>query len=226
MDRLAGRIYDVSTAIVPDGLVFPGDPRIEISAHLSIAAGDPANVSRLALGSHTGTHVDAPRHFLSAGRPVDTIPLERLVGPAVVLHFPEDVVEVGAAQLSGQRLRGVRRVLLRTRNSARLSRSQFSPDYVALAPDGARYLLEQGVELVGIDYLSIERYGTGDHPVHRMLLEREVVIVEGLDLSAVPSGVYQLVCLPLRLAGLDGAPARAVLIAQPGVAGLGDGSAP
>jgi arylformamidase len=215
MDPLAGRIYDVSLPIVSGGLVFPGDPRIRISAHLSIARGDPANVSVLELGSHTGTHVDAPKHFLSDGGSADTIPLERLVGPAVVLDFPEDVTEIGAAELRSHDLRGWGRVLLRTRNSNLLSHPRFTPEYVALTPDGAEHLLEHSVELIGIDYLSIERFDTTDHPVHRMLLEREVVIVEGLDLSAVPGGAYQLVCLPLRLAGLDGAPARAVLIAQP-----------
>ena len=214
---LAGRIYDVSVPIAGGGLVFPGDPPIRISVHQSIARGDPANVSVLTLGSHTGTHVDAPKHFLPDGGSADTIPLERLVGPAVVLEIPEDVTAIGAAQLRTQRLRGSRRVLLRTRNSLMLSQPRFTPEYVALAPDGAQYLLERGVELVGIDYLSIERFDTTDYPVHRMLLERGVVIVEGLDLSAVPGGAYQLVCLPLRLAGLDGAPARAVLIAQPHV---------
>jgi arylformamidase len=226
MDPLAGRIYDASLPILSGGLVFPGDPRIRISAHRSIARGDPANVSVLRLGSHTGTHVDAPKHFVPDGGSADTIPLERLVGPAVVLDFPEDVTEIGAAQLRAHGLRGSRRVLLRTRNSILLSHPRFTPEYVSLAPDGAEYLLEHGVELVGIDYLSIERFDTTDYPVHRLLLEREVVIVEGLDLSAVPGGAYQLVCLPLRLPGLDGAPARAVLIAQPRAHAPGGGSAP
>jgi arylformamidase len=206
------RIYDVSLPIISDGLVFPGDPRIHISAHLAIARGDAANVSALAFGSHTGTHIDAPRHFFTGGEPVDAVPLERLIGPAVVLGFSEHTTSISAAELRSRDLAGARRVLFRTRNSALLSKPRFTPEYVSLAPDGAEYLLDRKVELVGIDYLSIERFDSKDHPVHRMLLERQVVIVEGLDLSAVPEGRYELICLPLRLAGLDGAPARVVLI--------------
>ena len=212
MNSIGGRIYDVSLPIVSGGLVFPGDPVIRISPHQAIAQGDPANVSRLAFGSHTGTHVDAASHFLEGGAPVDAIPLDRLIGTAIVLHFPDEVRAVGEAELRSHDLHGIRRVLLRTHNSLVVRRPEFVPDYCYLAPDGAGHLLERGVELVGIDYLSIERHDSGDYPVHRMLLERGVVIVEGLDLSQVPAGNYQLICLPLRLAGLDGAPARAVLI--------------
>jgi arylformamidase len=212
MGPILRRIYDVSLPIISDGLAFPGDPQIQISVHQSIERGDVANVSALALGSHTGTHIDAPRHFLPGGGPVDAVPLERLIGPAVVLGLPEQATSIGAAELRPRDLRGARRVLFRTRNSALLSKPRFTPDYVSLAPDGAEYLLERKVELVGIDYLSIERFDSKDHPVHRTLLERQVVIVEGLDLSAVPEGSYELICLPLRLAGLDGAPARVVLI--------------
>jgi arylformamidase len=215
MTSFVGRIYDVSLPIVSEGLVFPGDPQIHISGHQSIARGDPANVSALAFGSHTGTHVDAPRHFLQAGGPVDAIPLGCLVGPALVLDFAEDVSEIGAAELRSHDLRGATRVLFRTRNSALLRNRRFTPEYVYLAPDGAKYLLERGVELVGIDYLSIERFDSKDYPVHRMLLERQVAIVEGLDLSEVPEGRYQFICLPLRLKELDGAPARAMLIGEP-----------
>jgi len=206
------RIYDVSLPIINEGLAFPGDPQIHISVHQSIARGDAANVSALALGSHTGSHIDAPRHFLPGGGPVDTIPLERLIGPAVVLGVPVHAMSIGAAELRSRNLGGARRVLFRTRNSALLSKPRFTPEYVSLAPDGAEYLLDRKVELVGIDYLSIERFDSRDHPVHRMLLERQVVIVEGLDLSAAPEGMYDLICLPLRLAGLDGSPARVVLI--------------
>jgi arylformamidase len=206
------RIYDVSVPIVSGGLAFPGDPQIHISVHQSIERGDVANVSALALGSHTGTHIDAPRHFLPGGAPVDAVPLERLIGPAVVLGLPDHAASIGAAELRSRDLGDTRRVLFRTRNSALLSKPQFTPEYVSLAPDAAEYLLDRKVELVGIDYLSIDRFDSKGHPVHRMLLERQVVIVEGLDLSTVPEGRYELICLPLRLAGLDGAPARVVLI--------------
>jgi arylformamidase len=212
--RLVSRIFDLSLPIIDGGLTFPGDPEIRISEALSIARGDPANVSALAFSSHTGTHIDAPVHFIPGGAPVDAIPLERLVGPAVVLDFPGDVTTIGAAELRSRDFLGARRVLLRTRNSALLSNPRFTPRYTSLAPDGAEYLLAENVELVGIDYLSIEGFGSKDYRVHRMLLDREVVIVEGLDLSKVPAGRYEFICLPLRLTGLDGAPARAILIGR------------
>ena len=178
-----------------------------------MANGAAANVSAVAMGTHTATHVDAPRHFIEGGAPVDEMPLERLIGPAVVVAFGASVTAVGEAELRAQPLDGHARVLLKTRNSALLRRPDFVRDYAYLAPDGAEYLLRVGVELVGIDYLSIEQFESADHRTHLLLLERGVVIVEGLDLSAVRPGTYELVCLPLKLAGLDGAPARAVLIA-------------
>ncbi len=193
-------------------MIYPGDPEIVFRAHSSIDRGDPANVTALSLGSHSGTHVDAPSHFLPGGKTVDRMPLERLIGPAAVLELPAELTSVGAADLARQDLGGHRRVLLRTRNSAAGVEKRFNPDYCALAPDGAEYLIERGVELVGIDALSVEPFGSSDFAVHHLLLRRGVVIVEGLDLSSISAGVYQLVCLPLRLHGLDGAPARAVLI--------------
>lgn len=211
MSPSPGRMYDVSRPLRDGGLIYPGDPEIRFRQHSSMARGDEANVSSLALGSHSGTHVDAPSHFLPDGDAVDRIPIDRLIGPAVVLE-PAGTQHIGAAELATCDLHAQRRVLLRTRNSARPADAGFTPDYRALAPDGAEYLLRQGVELVGIDYLSIEAAESEDFAVHHLLLGRGVVIVEGLDLSAVPCGVYQFICLPLRLEGLDGAPARAVLI--------------
>jgi len=136
-----------------------------------------------------------------------------VIGPALLLGFGDDVRSVGAAELREHDIKDHKRILLRTRNSALLSRKEFVNDYTYLAPDGAQYLVDNGVELVGIDYLSIEQFHSGHHRTHRTLLERSVVIVEGLDLSVPPGGVYQFICLPLRLEGCDGAPARAVLIA-------------
>ncbi len=212
MSSPSERIYELSLPIRAGGLVYPGDPEIRFDAHASIARGDQANVTALAFGSHTGTHIDAPRHFVPDGEPVDRIPIDILVGPAVVLDLPGEERRIGAAELAGHDLRGRSRVLLKTRNSALLRSPEFHRGYRALAPDGAAHLLERGVELVGIDYLSVEEFGSEAYPVHHLLLERGVVIVEGLDLAAVPAGVYQLICLPLRLVGLDGAPAGAVLI--------------
>lgn len=177
-----------------------------------MARGAGANVSTIRFGSHTATHVDAARHFFDDGQPVDLIPLEKLVGRALVVRFPDDVRSIGEAELRNVALAGHTRILLATRNSGFLADKEFRSDYTFLAPDGAAFLVEHGIDLVGIDYLSIEQFRSGHHRTHRTLLERSVVIVEGLDLSAVPPGEYELVCLPLRLDGCDGAPARAILI--------------
>jgi arylformamidase len=207
------RIYDISVPIRSGGLVYPGNPEIDIALQQAVAKGAGANVSTIRFGSHTGTHADAARHFFDDGQTVDKIPLERLIGPALLLSFGDDVRSVGAAELRAHDIKGQTRILLRTRNSAFLSQKEFVKDYTYLAPDGAQYLVDQGVELVGIDYLSIEQFHSGHHLTHRTLLERSVVIVEGLDLSVPPPGEYQFICLPLRIEGCDGAPARAVLIA-------------
>ena len=207
------RIFDVSVPIRTGGLVYPGNPEIDISLQQAVAKGASANVSTIRFGSHTGTHADAARHFFDDGQSVDKIPLDRLVGPALLLRFGDEVRSVGAAELRDQQLKGHKRILIRTRNSGMLSQKDFVKDYTYLAPDGAQYLVDNGVELVGIDYLSIEQFHSGHHRTHRTLLERSVVIVEGLDLSAPPPGEYQFICLPLRIEGCDGAPARAVLIA-------------
>jgi arylformamidase len=207
------RIYDISVPIRSGGIVYPGNPEIDITLQQAVAKGAGANVSAIRFGSHTGTHADASRHFFDDGQPVDQIPLDRLIGPALLLSFPDNVRVIGAAELKAHDLRGRTRILLRTRNSALLSQKQFVPDYTYLAPDGAEYLVDKGVELVGIDYLSIEQFHSGHHKTHRTLLAKSVVILEGLDLSAPPAGEYQLICLPLRIEGCDGAPARAVLIA-------------
>jgi arylformamidase len=207
------RIYDVSVPIRTGGLVYPGNPEIDIALQQAVAKGAGANVSTVKFGSHTGTHADAAKHFFDDGQTVDRIPLDRLIGPALLIKFPDDVRSIGAAELGGHDLRGHKRILLGTRNSALLSQKNFVSDYTFLAPDGAQLLVDRGVELVGIDYLSIEQFHSGHHRTHRTLLERSVVIVEGLDFSAPAAGEYQFICLPLRIEGCDGAPARAVLIA-------------
>ena len=205
------RLYDVSMPIVPGGLVYPGNPEIRITYQQAIAEGKGANVSELQLGSHTGTHVDAVKHFFDDGQPIDQIPLDRLIGPALLIEFPDAAMSVTADMLRAHELNGHTRILLKTRNSSFLSRNEFVKDYTFLAPDGAQYLVDQGVELVGIDYLSIEQFRSGHHQTHRTLLQAGVVIIEGLALIEPQPGTYDLICLPLRLMGIDGAPARAVL---------------
>lgn len=208
------RIFDVSVPVVNGGVVYPGNPEIRIEPHAELSRGASSNLSRVAFGSHTGTHVDAPRHFFEAGSTVDRLPLNALIGPARVLKMDDDVMGVTAAHLERHDLTGVERLLIRTRNSEFVARpgEAFRPDFTYLAPDGAELLASAGIKLVGVDYFSVEQFHSGHHRTHRTLLERGIVIVEGLDLSAIEPGEYAFCCLPLRLEGLDGAPARAVLM--------------
>ena len=208
------RIWDVSMPVRNGGLVYPGNPPIAISLMQSIEKGDTANVSHLDFGSHTATHVDAPLHFITGGAGVDALPLDVLIGRARLIAVPDDCMAVGEAELRKHDLTGVSRVLIRSRNSAWLASGDttFHQDFTHVAPDGAAYLVSIGVRLVGVDYLSVEQFHSAEHRTHRTLLDNGIVIVEGLVLSAPPPGDYDLYCLPLLLAGLDGAPARAVLI--------------
>jgi len=205
-------LYDISVPLVHDGLVYPGNPGISITPQQEVSKGASANVSQLSFGSHTGTHVDAPLHMIPGGAGVDGIPLDALIGPALVIAFDDDVMAVTEAYLRSQPIAGHERVLLKTRNSRFIRERDFHRDYTYLAPDGAEYLVSLGVRLVGIDYLSIEQFHSGHHRTHKTLLSRGVVIVEGLDLSEPPAGEYELYCLPVLLEGIDGAPARAVLV--------------
>ena len=208
------RIFDISVPVESGGLVYPGNPEIRIELQQAIANGATANVSRIDFGSHTGTHVDAPRHFFDDGAGADLLPLDVLMGPALVIAVEPDLMAVSAAQLRQHDLTHVTRLLIRTRNSGFIREPEFRKNFTYLAPDGAEYLVEQGVKLVGVDYLSVEQFHSGHHRTHRTLLGHGVVIIEGLDLSEPAPGVYELRCLPLRLTGLDGAPARAVLLAS------------
>jgi arylformamidase len=206
------RVHDLSIPVRTGGLVYPGNPEIVIESQQAISRGAGANVSRISFGSHTGTHVDAAKHFFDGGETVDRIAVDRLVGPAVLIALDESLTSVSASDLERHDLGNHTRILIRTRNSSFLDDREFHRDYTYLAPDAAEYLVEKGVDLVGVDYLSIEQFRSGHHRTHRTLLERNVVIVEGLRLGGIMPGVYDFICLPLRLEGLDGAPARAILI--------------
>ena len=209
------RIYDVSVPISAETPIYPGDPRVEISQWAAIARGDAANVSLLNFGAHTATHVDAPSHFIEGAAKVDAAPLDALLGQARVVVIPEDVYAVTADHLAHENLEGASRVLFKTRNSAFWGDAAegFRRDFTYVAPDAARALVRAGVRLVGIDYLSLEKFQSEKFEAHKVLLSSGVVILEGLDLREVEGGDYELICLPLRVAGGtgDGAPARAVL---------------
>jgi arylformamidase len=202
---------DVSVPVRAGMIVYGGDPEVRIEPATAIAGGDLANVSRMELGSHTGTHVDAPRHFIDGAAGADELPPDALVGPAVVADARGIPGDIDAAALASLGLpRGTERVLLRTHDGELWDRGRFTRDFAGVAADAAEELVAMGVRLVGIDYLSIAP-SDDPAPTHRTLLEAGVVILEGLDLRAAPAGRYELVCLPLRLEGGDGAPARALV---------------
>jgi arylformamidase len=175
-----------------------------------IAEGASSNVSRLVMGTHTATHVDAPRHFFDDGPAADALSLDLLFGRVRVVDMPRRG-GITADDLAAAGLREDLRVLLKTHNSALWNGGGFREDYTYLTESGARYLVDQGVKLVGVDYLSVEQYKKPGAPAHRALLSENVVIVEGLNLSEIEPGMYELYCLPLRVVGGDGAPARVVL---------------
>ncbi|MDX6532069.1 MAG: arylformamidase [Blastocatellia bacterium] len=205
-------IYDISVPIRSGMPIYEGDPGVEIKAWSALSKGDSANVSFLNFGAHTGTHVDAPAHFIAGARKIDALSLESLIGPARVIRVPDESAVIDLEFLSGCDLDQVERVLFHTRNSSLWSEG-FRKDYTHLAPEAAERLVELGVKLVGTDYLSIEKFHSGHHRTHLALLSQNVIIVEGLDLSEVEAGDYELICLPLKIAdgAGDGSPARAVL---------------
>jgi arylformamidase len=205
-------IYDISVPIRSGMPVYDGDPGVEIQPWSALAKGDSANVSFLHFGAHTGTHVDAPAHFIEGARKIDALSFEALIGPARVIHVPADMTEIDPGFLDTCDLDQVERVLFHTRNSG-FWHEGFRKDFTHLSPEAAQKLVDRRVKLVGIDYLSIEKFHSGHHRTHLTLLSNDVVIVEGLNLSDIPAGDYELICMPLKIsegAG-DGSPARAVL---------------
>ena len=206
-------IYDISLSITESIVVWPGDAPVRIRRTSSLEEGDSATVSRLELGAHTGTHVDAPAHFVKGGSTVEQMDLKALVGPALVVEVP-DVEALSADVLAELAIPlDARRVLFHTRNSELWmhGREEFAEDFVAIPEDGAQWLVERGIRLVGIDYLSVAPYRKGVE-THKRLLEAGIVLVEGLNLSGIAQGSYLFVCLPLKLESVEGAPARAILV--------------
>ncbi|MCS6884830.1 MAG: cyclase family protein [Acidobacteriota bacterium] len=203
------KIYDVSVEIHPKMHIYPGDPGVIVETAFSMDDGDAYNVVRYCLGSHTGTHVDAPYHFVNGGRKLAEIPLNLLIGRTLVAELTSAKVDVD--DLRAINLGEYLRVLFKTRNSYLWSKDQFVKDYVYVTPAAAKLLVDSGIKLVGIDYLSIEKFGSTDFAVHKVLLENGIVIIEGLNLCEVPPGDYEMICLPLKVCGGDGAPARVIL---------------
>jgi arylformamidase len=206
----ATRFIDVSVPLASGLATYPGNPEFELHAIKRIAAGGSSNVSRLVLGTHTGTHVDAPRHFFDDGASVDALPLDLLIGRARVIQISRRG-GITREDLSSAGLREDVRLLLKTANSGFWSGGPFREDYTHLTEPGARYFVEQGVKVVGIDYLSVEQFKKPGAPAHRALLSAGIIIIEGLNLADAEAGMYDMYCLPLRVAAADGAPARVVL---------------
>ena len=207
------RIYDVTLTISPELVVWPEDPPVELFRTSQISSGDVSNVSQINMSAHTGTHIDAPCHFIDGGETVENVPLDLLIGRVYLLHLPDaDQITLEMVKDSPIPPR-TKRVLFRTRNSDKWQkdRHDFDRNFVGLTSEAAEYLVGRGVKMIGVDYLSVAPF---DDLVstHKVLLQSGVVIVEGLDLSKVPQGRYTIYCLPLKLRGSDGAPARAILI--------------
>jgi arylformamidase len=214
----AGNWIDVSAPIDPrTAPVYPGNAPIKLDFMLNYDKGDKLALSSYSLGAHAGTHVDAPLHFIKGGTPVDRVPLAHFVGPARVIDCSPDSKVNDAAELNKHDWKGARRILFRTRNSRNhwMTDPVFHEDFTYVAPDAAQLLADAGVELVGIDYLSIEKFGSPDFKTHLTLLGKGIPVVEGLQLADVTAGEYDLIVLPLRISGHEAAPARAILQHRP-----------
>lgn len=206
------KLYDISLPISNDLPFWPGDPSVSLMMTSSIAKGDQCNITSIQMGAHAGTHVDAPYHFLEEGATIDTIPLETFIGPCFVVEIDAEVL-IEKKDLQKYDIGGHLRILIKTRNSELWANniSSFETNFVALGIDAAQYLIDMNTILVGIDYLSIESFQSDGFPVHKLLLKNNITILEGLNLSGVKAGVYELLCMPLRMHGCEGAPARVLL---------------
>jgi arylformamidase len=208
---LAGEWIDISIPLKSGMVRWPGDPEVRIDRVLDVERGDPCSLSSIAIGSHTGTHMDPPYHYVKGGTRLDAMPFDATIGPARVIDI-HDRESVKPAELERHGLARGDRILFKTRNSARCwDTDAFIEDFVYISLEGARYLVERGIRTVGVDYLSVGGYRTDGDAVHHVLLEAGIWLIEGLNLSAVQPGAYELVCLPIRIQDADGAPSRAVL---------------
>lgn len=203
-------LYDISVPLSEGLPAYPGDPPVEITPLTGTEEKGAFQISRLAFGSHAGTHIDAPAHLLPQGATTDEIPLHTLLGPCLVVDISHHEGHIDAGVLKKLHLKGHQRILFRTGNSALWNLKNFVENYDALTAEAADYLVKIGVKLVGIDYLSVDSFQSTDE-VHRLLLEAGIVILEGINLSSIERGEYELICLPLKIEGIDGAPCRAIL---------------
>jgi arylformamidase len=207
---MAAKIYDISVNIQIGMPTYPGDAKFK-SRKLKSVEQDGYEIHRLSLGNHTGTHVDAPAHFIENGVTITELPLDILNGRARVVEI-QNKKEVDLTEVQNLKLDNDFRILLKTRNSSLWkTRKRFQKNYVYLTLDAAKYLSQNDIKLVGFDYLSLEKFGDSEHPVHRYLLGNQVIILEGLNLSDVDEGEYEMCCLPMKLTGLDAAPTRVIL---------------
>ena len=205
---------DVTATLDPSTTpVYEGDAPMKFDFLKDMRKGDNLTLSVYSLGAHSGTHIDAPMHFIRDGAPVDQVSLERLIGAARVIDIPDSVQAIDATELNRRDWRGAERMLFRTRSTLRgwMDSVQFHRDFAYIAPDAAQLLADAGVALIGIDYISAEQFGAPAPRTHQILLGRGIPIVEGLDLRSVEAGNYELIVLPMKVAGHEGAPARAVL---------------
>ncbi len=207
------KIYDITFPISEKVPIYEGDPKVKIDVTAALEKGDAANVTQLCFGAHTATHVDAPNHFIEGTRKVHELELEKLIGDCTVLELDESILAIEPKHLGN--LDGAERILFKTRNSQFWNDAEkgFRKDFTYITPEAARILADSGIKLVGIDYLSVEKFGAESFDTHIALLEKEIVIIEGLDLREVPAGEYELICLPLKVISEigDGAPARTIL---------------
>lgn len=203
---------DISVPLHPNLPVWTGGYGVHISALQQLRSGDIANVSRLDIDIHNGTHIDAPLHFVDGGKTTDEIALDRFLGPCHVVEI-KGVKAIGRQELEAAGIPwGIKRLLLKTDNSELWTNMShpFVEDFSALSPDGAQWAVDRGIDLIGIDYHSIQRFA--DPPdTHIILLQHEIIILEGLDLRDAAPGVYELICLPIKIRGVEGASARAIL---------------
>jgi arylformamidase len=207
------KYYDISLTITSDMVTWPSDPGVILERVKKIEEGAHSNVSKIDMGVHTGTHMDAPIHFVPGATSIERLPLDVLIGEAQVIQLNDsvDIIDADIIQKAGM-IEGMERVLFKTRNSGYWARDEkiFYEDFVAISEDGAQYLVDQKVKLVGVDYLSVGPYkNTG--PTHVILLKAGIIAVEGLNLHEIDAGLYTLYCLPIKLGGSDGAPVRAIL---------------